>query len=663
MQAKTFKLKLLVGALALAIHPAGFAQAQLNCSDNEKCNEYLVVTGDVMREPVNVVSDPKKPRLPLPAFEGSGFLKTIPGFSVTRKGGMGGDPTFRGQGGSRLAIVDDGQQLYGACGGRMDPPTNYIYPESYDAITVIKGPQTVKYGPVGSAGTVLFEKDRHRFSEAGLMGRASVTAGSFDRRDSIIEVVAGNADYYLDFDMNGSSSDHYRDGNDNQVQSSYDRDNTNFALGWTPSENTVVELAVGQSRGEAEYADRLNKARRIDSDSYSLLLQHEFELDWLSKIELQAYSNDNDHLMDQFDRGVNAGADVRRSTSGGHLWLELTPGANWDLSLGVDLMRSQHEGRFINQTKDKGLDDLLHKAFMEDMRYRNWGLFVESVYHLDYSKLYAGLRYDNWDTELSVAQTGTRRDELFSGFMRYEYRDGSSQYYAGMGHAERIADYWEIMKASDTSPGQKAFNLAPEATNQADIGWIYSHGVEISTSLFYGRINDYILIDARGPSTVARNIDASLYGGEASIDYDLDDSWSAQVTLSYTRGKNDSDHLDLGQIAPLESKLSLNYAHQAWSAGILWRLVAAQDKIGLGQGNIAGQDLAPSSGFGTLAINASWTYKEQLRLTLGVENLFDITYAEHISKAASGNDLPGSEPMFQVNEPGRNAWAKLTYEF
>lgn len=124
----------------------------------QKCKDYLLVTADVMRQPVHLVSDPKQNRLPLPAYDGSGFLRSIPGFNITRKGGSGGDPMFRGLGGSRLNIVDDGQHVYGACGGRMDPPTNYIYPETYDQITVIKGPQTVKYGPVGTAGTILFEK-------------------------------------------------------------------------------------------------------------------------------------------------------------------------------------------------------------------------------------------------------------------------------------------------------------------------------------------------------------------------------------------------------------------------------------------------------------------------------------------------------------------------
>lgn len=663
MSNKLMKLAYIIASILGTTLPQLALGAQAtNCGENKTCTDYLLITGDVMRQPVHLVSDPKQNRLPLPAYDGSGFLRSIPGFNVTRKGGSGGDPTFRGQGGSRLSIVDDGQHVYGACGGRMDPPTNYIYPEAYDQITVIKGPQTVKYGPVGTAGTVLFEKNRHKFADADAEGRASATGGSFERRDGIIEITAGDKDYYIDFDMNQSSSDHYQDGDGNKVQSSYDRQNSHLALGWTPSERTVFELAYGESSGEAEYADRLNKARQIDNRDITALLQHEFESTWLNAVEVQFFSNKNDHIMDRFDEGVNSGSNVRRMTDGGHVWLELTPLDALELTAGLDYMSSEHDGRSM-AAGDVGLDDLLQKPFKDDMRYKNYGFFAESIYRIDKNSIHAGIRYDLWNTELLIAQMGERDDKLYSGFVRYEYALAGHQYYAGFGSAQRMPDYWEIMKTSATALGQKAFDLDVETTNQFDIGWIYQGPIETSVALFYGQIEDYILVDATGTAAVARNIDATLYGGEASLDYALNDQWSTQLTVSYTRGNNDTDRVALGQISPLEARLTLNYQWNSWTLATLWRVVAAQDRYTLGHGNIVGQDLGASHGFGTLALNASWSYTKDLSLIVGIENLFDITYAEHVSKAGTGNDLPGSEAMFRVNEPGRNAWVKLNYRF
>ncbi|MBH9665510.1 TonB-dependent receptor plug domain-containing protein, partial [Burkholderia multivorans] len=82
--------------------------------------------------PLVVVTDPKTPRQPLPASDGADYLKTIPGFTSIRSGGTNGDLVLRGMFGSRLNILANGMSTLGACPGRMDAPTSYIAPESYD---------------------------------------------------------------------------------------------------------------------------------------------------------------------------------------------------------------------------------------------------------------------------------------------------------------------------------------------------------------------------------------------------------------------------------------------------------------------------------------------------------------------------------------------------
>ena len=119
-----------------------------------------------MNGPLAVETDPRAPRQPVPAHDGADYLKTIPGFSVVRKGGTDGDPVLRGMAGSRVGILLDGQQILGGCGGRMDPPTAYVFPSAYDRITVLKGPQSVLWAAGTSAGVVLFERDIRRVDAA-----------------------------------------------------------------------------------------------------------------------------------------------------------------------------------------------------------------------------------------------------------------------------------------------------------------------------------------------------------------------------------------------------------------------------------------------------------------------------------------------------------------
>ena len=55
----------------------------------------VVVTSTLMEAPLIVETNPKVPRQPLPAHVGADFLKTIPGFSVMRKGGTDGEANSR----------------------------------------------------------------------------------------------------------------------------------------------------------------------------------------------------------------------------------------------------------------------------------------------------------------------------------------------------------------------------------------------------------------------------------------------------------------------------------------------------------------------------------------------------------------------------------------
>ena len=123
----------------------------------------VVVTAAPMTTPTTIELDPKVPRQPLPAHDGADFLKSVPGFSIMRKAGTDGEPNFRGMGGSRVNILADDQNIFGGCGQRMDAPTAYIFPEIYDKVTVVKGPQTVLYPGHGSAATVRFEKEQKTY--------------------------------------------------------------------------------------------------------------------------------------------------------------------------------------------------------------------------------------------------------------------------------------------------------------------------------------------------------------------------------------------------------------------------------------------------------------------------------------------------------------------
>src|SRR5437868_8880795 len=144
-------LKLTIPALAVGAM-SGAAAAEAARAAGAPTDDAAVllppveVVASPLTTPLVIVTDPKTPRQPLPASDGADYLNTIPGFTSVRSGGTNGDPVLRGMFGSRLNILANGMPTLGACPNRMDAPTSYIAPESYDKVTVVKGPQTVLYG-------------------------------------------------------------------------------------------------------------------------------------------------------------------------------------------------------------------------------------------------------------------------------------------------------------------------------------------------------------------------------------------------------------------------------------------------------------------------------------------------------------------------------------
>ena len=162
-------------------------------------------------------------------------------------------------------------------------------------------------------------------------------------------------------------------------------------------------------------------------------------------------------------------------------------------------------------------------------------------------------------------------------------------------------------------------------------------------------------------TTVTRSVDAVTFGAEVDLAYRFTDGWNVTGAAAYTRGRNRTDDLPLAQIPALELRAGLNYDADRWSAGMLVRSVADQERFSLNQGNIVGKDLGRSDGFTTVAASATWKLMDNLVISAGVDNLFDRDFAEHLSRG--GAILSGYEQTMRVNEPGRTAWLRVGADF
>lgn len=620
-----------------------------------------------------VQADPKQPTQPIPAVDGAAYLQSIVGFNQIKNGGANGDVTFRGMFGSRIKILTDGTENLGACPGRMDNPASYISPESYDKITVVKGPQTVQYAHTGSAATVIFEREPEQLtSEKSYRGLASVMAGSYGRLDHNVETAVGDESKYARLNANRSVADSYQDGAGNTVPSDWEKWNADLAFGWTPNKDTWVELKGGKSDGEAIYAGRSMDGSKFARESLGLHIEKNNINEIIQKVEAQVDYSYNDHVMDNFSlreftpaggMSMPMASNVARRTLNSRVAMT----TDWDrinLVSGLDVQNNKHSARkgMMNSYKDK--------PRVTDMDFQSYGAFGELSYVLnEQQKLVTGARVDQ--TKIDNFATKTERKEtLPSGFVRLESQWADHiKTYAGLGYVERVPDYWELFSTKyHQSTGTTFANLENEKTAQLDIGYQYEHGAFKSwASAYAGQIQDYILV-AYTPTGMmgkleakSRNVDATIAGAEAGVGYQLTDQIQADLSAMYAWGENTTDHTALPQIAPLEGRFNLRYVQDKYNLGLLWRVVAAQDRTSYREGNIIGYDVADSKGFGTLSLNGSYNLQKGIDLSVGIDNVFDKNYAEHLNKlGSSGFGYAATE---QFNNIGRNYWARISMKF
>ena len=645
----------------------------------------LVITAVAPSSPLTVVTNPKDPRQPVPASDGGDYLKTIPGFALIRNGGTNGDPVLRGMFGSRLNILTNGGMMLGACPGRMDAPTSYISPETYDKLTVIKGPQTVLWGPGASAGTILFEREPEHFGELGTRVNASLLAGSNGRFDKTVDAAAGGPLGYVRVIGNTARSDDYKDGNGDTVPSRYDKWNGDVALGWTPDADTLLELTAGKGDGEARSAGRGMDGSQYKRESLGLRFERSNIGDVLDTIEAQVYYNYADHVMDNYSlrtpsgTGMMAGpmaSNVDRRTLGARIkatwrW------ADYQLISGIDAQTNEHRKRM-----GMGINTYQDQNWSKDADFHNYGAFGELTwYAAERDRVITGARLDRASAKDYRARIGsgmmsrpnptldkTRADTLPSGFVRYEHdlANSPTTVYAGLGHVQRFPDYWELFSPSAGPAGSvNAFDaIKPEKTTQLDMGLQYkTEALEAWASVYAGEIRDYILFDYTRGTSQAQNINARVMGGELGAAYQLTSNWKADATLAYAWGKNTTDGKALPQMPPLDTRLGLTYSEDHWSTGALWRVVAPQGRIDRNAGNVVGKDYDKSAGFGVFSLNGAYRINKNLKVSAGVDNLLDKNYSEHLNMAGNaGYGYPANDPT-PINEPGRTLWTKVDVSF
>lgn len=636
--------------------------------------------------------------------DGGDFLKQLNGVSISRFGGRGIEPIIRGQSQNRLNVLLDGAYIYGGCPNRMDPPASWAALETYEEVTVLKGVQSVIYGAGGSGGTVLFERDsRGLAQEGGTHGRVSAAAASNGvKHDLLGDVMLSNEKGYVRLFAESKEAENYEDGDGREVRSAYKHNQGGFVLGYTPTEDRLIELTFERN----DFSDALYPGAGMDSpeeeaDLLRLRYQDKFTSGPIDAIKVETYISDVDHLMDNYSlrnapkypaSHAKAGQDMKRATpttsktTGGRIVLDTTSGeTTWQY--GVDLQRNERDATL----ESHDMANPVAASFLwPDVTTEQMGIFAEAITPLDAkSTLKAGLRLDrlehsagNVDAKPMMASPNMAyntyygikaedQEETYAGgLLRYtrQLSDNISMF-TGVSRSVRAADATELYINKWNATGKMRWvgnpGLEAEKHHQIDLGVSYkTKTAQANAVIFYDDVSDYILRDsARGQAGIQqtdkadiyRNVDATLTGIELDAQTQLQPAVTVSGSIAYVRATNTTDDdRNIAQTPPLNGKLQLDYDASNWSLGSRIRFAAKQDRID----ELSKQEVGETDSWTAVDLYGNYPINDTFNLRAGIDNVFDETYAEH----ASRSNLMDPEAI-KVNEPGRNVWLKLDAEF
>ena len=148
------------------------------------------------------------------------------------------------------------------------------------------------------------------------------------------------------------------------------------------------------------------------------------------------------------------------------------------------------------------------------------------------------------------------------------------------------------------------------------------------------------------------NTDATLRGFDADMSWQIATPLRLDTTISYVRGKRRDIADNLYRIAPLNGRAALTWQEADWSVSAEVVMAARQRRVSVTNGE------RTSPGWTVANAWFNWSISRNLRLSGGIENLFDRTYADHLaglnrvrlSVVAVGERMPAS---------GRSAFLRL----
>lgn len=633
--------------------------------------------------------------------DSAALIRKLPGAAVVRNGPQTGIVQLRGLSGDRVAVRVDGMTITPACPNHMDPPLHYASAGSGDLIDLYAGISPVSVGGDYIGGAVSFARPEPVFAvgEAslfhGILGTSFV--GSQDAAMATADLTIARGNGAFQYRGSGVTAGDLRYPGGTVADSGYDRTQHEIIGSWRTREGYIaLDAGFSATRDAGTPALPMDM---IKDDAWKLGLKQKEKFGW-GTLESRLYVHDIDHLMDNHSLRPApmppAGMAMEApSTSRDYGWRSdvLLPRGKTLLRTGIDL-----HGNDFDAEQVAVLSGMKRDTFNNNVRSRV-GTYIDWEQEwTDQWTSRIGLRGDVVSSDadpvsnqimppppaaamiLADQNAFNSADRSFTDVMPGAAAavsfnpDDSTTIELALALKNRAPSLverylWTPLNASAGLADGRTYlgnlNLDPETSFQIGLG-LEKRGESWNTKLtpFYQTVSDYIQgmplarMDSNGqPVLQYQNIDrAELYGFEIAGDYDINTDFSIDSSISYVRGRNKDNGDDLYRIAPLRGIVDLAYRHESWESHLECVWADSQNQVSELQGESA------SPGYAVLNLRLAKWFAKSVRVEVGVENLLDKRYAEHLGgvNRVSGGDLAVGE---RIPSAGRFAYGSVSWEF
>jgi len=630
---------------------------------------------------------------------GEALFKQSPSVSLVRRSGIANDVRVRGQKKDNIVVTIDGTKVNGACPNRMDPPISHVLTNNVDYIEINEGPFNVEdFGVLSADIKVHTIKPKKEFS-----GEVGLNAGSFGYKKAAVSVSGGTDTVRLLLSASTESSEQYKDGNGDDFVGQIDRNikkgvapaSTQYQpkyqnldaykkktlltkLFWNITDNQELKLSYTANRSDnVLYPSTKMDALYDDSDIYNAEYVAKDLGAYSKELSVQLYQSNVEHPMSfkyrkaAIAKGFYITHKLTTKMQGAKLKNSFDL-ENHTLSMGLDYSLRNWDGGYLKN--DKPLPEKKYHSIW-DVDTDNKAFFIDDSINLGKLVVDLGLRYD--DTQVTSGNPKQQANDYneLNGYAFATYKaDKSTKYFAGFGKSSRVPDgkelYWVGLMGNPIGTP----NLKATINYEFDLGVEKEYeNASYKAKVFYSKLEDYIAYNSSNKKLMMgkkltwnayENVDATLYGFELSGSYYATDSLYFDYAMAYQRGTKDKPlkgqtGTDLPDIAPLKLNAAINYDYGS-SLNLRAEVIAADawDNIDYENGE---QKL---NAYAVLNLKATKTFSKNIELTLGLDNVFDKTYAvSNTYKDLVLITTGGDNNVMLMSEPGRYFYANLKYIF